>query len=161
MTDNLVIRPYADGDFETVAALWRETDLTQPWNDAAADVALCRRSEGSELLIGEREGKIVATIMVGHDGHRGWLYYLGVDPAHGRQGIGRRMVGAAEAWLDERAVPKIQLMIRETNLDVQAFYRRLGYEDNPCHLMQRWLDEDAGQRASQAKATQPARRETD
>ena len=157
MTD-LVIRPYADGDFEAVETLWRETDLTRPWNDPAADIALCRRSEGSELLIGERGGKIVATIMVGHDGHRGWLYYLAVEPAHGRQGIGRHMVGRAEAWLGERGVPKIQLMIRDTNRGVQAFYRRLGYEDNSCRLMQRWLDAEAGRRASQAGGPQQARR---
>ena len=77
--------------------------------------------------------------MVGHDGHRGWVYYLAVSPAFRRQGLGRRMVEAAEAWMSERGVPKAQLLIRDTNLGVQSFYERLGYTVLPRVTMQKVL----------------------
>lgn len=77
--------------------------------------------------------------MVGHDGHRGWLYYLAVDPARQRRGVGRALVAAAEDWLATRGVPKVHLMVRESNAAVAAFYRRLGYDPMPRLNMQKWL----------------------
>ncbi len=133
------IRAYRDSDFAEVVALWRACELTRPYNDPATDIEFCRGSGHGEILVGEADGRIVASAMVGHDGHRGWIYYLAVDPARRKSGLGRRITEEAEAWLRARGVPKVQLLIRATNLGVRQFYQRLGYEDAPSVVMQRWL----------------------
>jgi ribosomal protein S18 acetylase RimI-like enzyme len=117
-----------DADIEPVVALWERCGLTRPWNDPHADIALARRTEGSTVLIGWLDDVIAASVMVGSDGHRGWLYYMGVDPKLQRAGLGRQIMAAAETWLLGQGVPKIQLMVRGENAQAQGFYRQLGYE---------------------------------
>ncbi len=137
----LEIRPYAPGDFTSVVALWQACDLARPWNDPAADIEFCLRSENSVLFVGVSadQSKVCATAMVGHDGHRGWVYYVAVAPDLQGKGAGREMMAHAEKWLSERGVPKAMLMVRETNKKVVGFYRRLGYEVEERVLMARWL----------------------
>jgi ribosomal protein S18 acetylase RimI-like enzyme len=136
---DLAIRAYAPADFAAVAALWERCGLTRPWNDPADDIALCLGSGHGAVLVGESAGAIAASVMVGHDGHRGWVYYLAVDPARGRKGHGRRMMAAAEAWLIARGLPKLHLMVRAENDAVAAFYRKLGYSDGGTRVFERWL----------------------
>ncbi|HEY7609541.1 MAG TPA: GNAT family acetyltransferase [Alphaproteobacteria bacterium] len=138
MTD-LAIRDYTPADFDAVVALWRNAGLTRPWNDPADDIALCLSSGHGAVLLGLANDAIAASVMVGHDGHRGWVYYLAVDRAHARRGHGRRMMEAAERWLAERGLPKIQLMVRAENEAVAAFYRKLGYLDTGTRVFERWL----------------------
>lgn len=134
------IRPYRDGDLAAVVALWQACDLTKPYNDPIADIAFCRESGHGEVFVGLDEGgTLIASAMAGHDGHRGWLYYLAVDPAAQKRGLGARMVRHAEEWLRARGVPKMQLLVRETNLGVRDFYQRLGYQRSPSMVMERWL----------------------
>ena len=91
-TSNLTIRPYADGDRDAVVALWEACDLRKPWNDPDQDIALLRQTPSAEILIGEHGGKLAATVAVGHDGHRGYVYYLGVDPALRKQGLTYKVI---------------------------------------------------------------------
>ena len=56
----------------------REAGLTRPWNDPNADIALALATPSSTVLAGRIDGRLVATAMVGSDGHRGWVYYLAV-----------------------------------------------------------------------------------
>lgn len=128
-------------DAEATVALWQAADLTRPWNDPHADFARAITGAHSAVLGGRDEtGVLVATIMTGEDGHRGWFYYLAVDPAHRRRGLGRAAVAAAEDWLRARAVPKAQLMIRHGNDAAGAFYAALGYESADVTVVARWLD---------------------
>lgn len=141
------IRPYEDEQESAVVALWEACGLLRPWNDPLADIALCRRTPASELFVAvEGDGRggapVRATIMCGSDGHRGWLYYLAVDPASRRRGLGRLMVRHAEHWLAERGVPKVELLIRPENDAVRVFYERVGYIVEPRLLMVRWLGEE-------------------
>jgi len=136
------IRAYQDGDQEAVIALWLATDLgVNPLNDLADDIALCRDSGHGDILVGEDGGAIIATIMVGHDGHRGWYYFLATAPDRQRQGLGRAMVEAGEAWLRERGLPKAELMVRDINAQATAFYEALGYVPEPVKVLSRRLDE--------------------
>ena len=137
----LTVRSYAPADFEKVVALWEACELTRPWNDPASDIEFCVGSENSILLVGVAggESKIVATAMVGHDGHRGWIYYVAVAPEHQEKGAGREIMAHAEGWLAQRGVPKAMLMIRETNGKVIGFYERLGYAVEERVVMARWL----------------------
>jgi ribosomal protein S18 acetylase RimI-like enzyme len=138
MTD-FAIRDYTPADFESVRALWQRCGLVRPWNDPADDIALCLSSGHGAVLVGETDNTLIATVMVGHDGHRGWVYYLAVDPDQGRRGLGRRMMQAAEEWLIARGLPKLHLMVRAENDRVAAFYRRLGYLDTGTRVFDRWL----------------------
>jgi len=136
----LAIDPITDDEVAAVIALWHRCELTRPWNDPDADIALARRGDNAVVLAGRIDGTLVATVMTGHDGHRGWLYYLAVDPQHRGRGHGRAMVRAAEAWLAARGIEKAMLMVRAENAAVQAFYGALGYEEQKRVILARWLD---------------------
>ncbi len=133
------IRAVEDADIAHVGALWRDCGLAVPHNPPADDIAFCRATPTSELFVAEAGGAIVATAMAGHDGHRGWLYYVAVDPSRRGEGLGRTIVAHAETWLAEHGVRKVNLIIRDTNAAVQGFYERLGYDVEPRINMSRWL----------------------
>src|SRR5882762_9228067 len=120
---SLSIAPIADGDVADVVALWQRCGLTRPWNDPAADIALARRGPSSALLVGRQDGAIVATAMVGHDGHRGWVYYVAVDPDCRKRGYGRVIMAAVEDWLRQAGISKLQLLVRRENAQANAFYQ--------------------------------------
>ena len=134
------IRSYRDADEAAVVGLWNACGLTRPWNPPSADIAFARSSGHGEILLAVEAAEIVGSVMVGHDGHRGWVYYLAVSPAHRQRGLGRRMMEAAEEWLIGRGVRKCELMIRSSNEAAGGFYARLGYDREPVLVMSRWLD---------------------
>ena len=136
----LDIRPLAPGEEEAVIALWAACGLTRPWNDPLTDIAFARGKQTSDVLVGLAEGRIVASAMVGHDGHRGTMYYVGVDPALRKTGYGRAMVEAAEAWLRSRGVWKANLLVRKVNEHVLGFYGQLGYGAGSSVSIEKWLD---------------------
>jgi ribosomal protein S18 acetylase RimI-like enzyme len=133
------IAAITEADIEAVITLWKRCGLTRPWNDPRADIDLAMRSADAEVLVGHLDGAVTATVMVGFDGHRGWVYYLAVDPEVRLGGLGRRMMMAADDWLRARGAPKIQLMVRDENTGVAAFYERLGYELQPTKVFGKWL----------------------
>ena len=135
----LDVSPLSPGEAEAAVALWEEAGLTRPWNDPRADIRLALVGPASTVLAGRIYGDLVATAMVGCDGHRGWLYYLAVAKAERRRGYGARMVRAAEDWLAARQAPKIQLLIRAENQAVVAFYEALGYRRSDSAMLQRVL----------------------
>jgi ribosomal protein S18 acetylase RimI-like enzyme len=132
------IRSATPNDEAETVALWQVCGLTAPYNDPQADFRFALGKAASDILVAEDEA-IIGSVMVGHDGHRGWLYYVAVAPASRGRGIGRALVEAAESWLRRHGVVKVQLMVRETNDSVAAFYRRLGYDPMPRINMQKWL----------------------
>lgn len=136
----LAITDIADGDIAGVVALWQRCGLTRPWNDPASDIALARRGPNSAVLVGREGSAIVATVMVGHDGHRGWVYYVAVDVDRRNGGFGRAMMDAAEAWLRAAGVPKLQLLVRRENLKAGAFYQSIGYEQADTIVFAKWID---------------------
>lgn len=124
------IRPAQDADEGYVIKLWEICGLTRPWNDPQKDFAFARLTPSSEILVGEIESQIIASVLVGHDGHRGAIYYLSVEPEHQGKGHGRAIHQAAVDWLREQGVWKINLSVRSENQAVQKFYERLGYVQN-------------------------------
>ena len=124
-------REISDGDVERVVTLWKDCGLTRDWNDPDEDIQFARAGGSSAILVGEMDRKIIASVMVGHDGHRGVLYYLAVDPAFQKRGFGKAAHAAAVDWLKQRGVWKINLMVRAENKAVGGFYDSLGYALNP------------------------------
>ena len=136
----LAIAPIEDADIADVVSLWERCGLTRPWNEPAADIALARKGGNATVLVGRDDGAIVATALVGHDGHRGWVYYVAVDPAHRNKGFGRIIMDAAEDWLRKTGVEKLMLMVRPENTAVRAFYESIGYGEQPRIIFAKWLD---------------------
>ncbi|QWG15876.1 GNAT family acetyltransferase [Bradyrhizobium sediminis] len=136
----LSITAIEDADIAEVIALWQRCNLTRPWNDPAADIALARKGSNAAVLVGRDGSAIVATAMVGHDGHRGWVYYVATDPDRRGKGYGRTIMKAAEDWLRERGIEKLMLMVRADNAQVHAFYQSLGFLEQERVIYARWLD---------------------
>jgi hypothetical protein len=136
----MVIAPLGSDRAGEAIALWEAAGLTRPWNDPRADLERALHGPSSDVLAGVDGGRLVATAMVGHDGHRGWVYYLAVAADARRAGHGRAMMAACEAWLRGRGVPKIQLMVRSDNERAVGFYEAIGYEPGDIVVMSRWLD---------------------
>lgn len=134
-------RPIRDTDVEAVVTLWQRCGLTVPWNDPHRDIASARSAADAEVLVGDDTGTIVATVLVGYDGHRGWLYYLAVDPDRRTEGLGRATLAEAEAWFRRRGVPKAELMVRRSNESVCGFYRAIGWAEEPVAVFSRRFDD--------------------
>ncbi len=126
-------------DRDAVVALWHEAALTRPWNDPVGDFERPLRDTTSAVLGAFDGADLTAAVMVGHDGHRGWVYYLAVISTRRRAGLGRRMMCEAESWLREQGAVKVNVMIRHGNAEVLGFYDRLGCSDDEVTVRARWL----------------------
>jgi ribosomal protein S18 acetylase RimI-like enzyme len=134
-----VIVPLGIADIPALVALWEACGLTRPWNDPERDARLAIDGASSAVL-GLRDGDaLIASVMAGFDGHRGWIYYLAVAPDRRREGLGRQLMDAAEAWLRERGAPKLQLMVRTSNEEALGFYEALGLERQEVVTLGRFL----------------------
>ncbi|MHB1173276.1 MAG: GNAT family acetyltransferase [Lacisediminihabitans sp.] len=132
-------RDLASVDVEAAVSIWQEAGLTRPWNPPELDLRRALEGPTSTVLGGFDGERLVGTAMVGHDGHRGWVYYLAVAEDQRGSGLGRQLMLAAERWLRERGAVKVQLMVRSTNEAVLGFYDHLGYEDAEVQVRSKWL----------------------
>lgn len=121
------IRSFHPDDEEAVISLWRLCDLVREWNDPSKDIRRKLRVRPDLFLVGVLDNRIIASVMAGYEGHRGWLNYLAVAPDHQRRGYARTIVDEAERLLREAGCPKINLQVRTSNHGIIEFYRRLGY----------------------------------
>lgn len=133
-----VIRPATAADRDAAVGVWEICSLTRPWNDAFADFDRALTHEASTVLLAEDDGRIAGTAMTGFDGHRGWIYYLGVVPDYQHRGIARALLDAACDWLRQQGCPKVELMLREGNPAV-GLYEHLGWERQDVSVFARWL----------------------
>ena len=125
------VRAFTSADTEAVVQLWQDCELTRPWNDPHKDIARKLSVSPDLFWLGcDADGRIIASIMVGYDGHRGWINYLAVHPAHQRRGHARQLMQRAEQVLSELGCPKLNLQVRAGNEAVLAFYESLGYADD-------------------------------
>jgi ribosomal protein S18 acetylase RimI-like enzyme len=138
----MLIRPFQLADEDAVISLWERCGLLRPWNDPRKDIQRKLVVRPDLFLVGELDARIVAAVMAGYEGHRGWLSYLGVDPDVQRRGLGREIVAAAERLLREAGCPKINLQIRTSNHEVIEFYQRLGYSIDDVVSMGKRLESD-------------------
>jgi ribosomal protein S18 acetylase RimI-like enzyme len=146
------IRVFAPGDEPSVVALWERCGLVRPTNDPHRDIARKRAVRPDLFLVGELEGRVVASVMAGYEGHRGWLNYLAVDPPLQRRGFGRLLVVEAERRLREAGCPKVNLQIRSSNARVIEFYRQIGYSiDDVVSMGKRLVPDDPGTAATDAR----------
>lgn len=139
---NLVIRSYRESDKKEVIELWQECGLVVPWNDPQRDVERKLSVQPELFLIGLLNEEIISTAMAGYDGHRGWVYYLAVKPRYQQQEIGKQMMKEAEIRLFELGCPKLNIMVRTTNLEVVNFYKSIGYKIEAVTSLGKRLEPD-------------------
>ena len=137
------IRRYEELDENAVIALWHECDLVRPWNDPHKDIARKLAVQRDLFLVVEHNGAVIASIMAGYEGHRGWVNYLAVSKEYRGRGVGRELMAYVEARLLELGCPKLSLLVRSTNAAVLEFYAKLGYQrDEAVPLGKRLIADD-------------------
>jgi ribosomal protein S18 acetylase RimI-like enzyme len=136
------IRSFEPADEADVIVLWQRCGLTRPWNDPHKDIRRKCAVQPDLLLVGTIDGRIVASVMIGYEGHRGWINYLAVDPDVQHQGLGRAIMDEAERRLRAVGCPKINLQVRAENTGVVEFYRNLGYVVEDLVSMGKRLERD-------------------
>ena len=138
----LSIRPFSEADEAEIIALWDACGLLRPWNDPHKDIARKLTVQRELFLVGSVAEQIVATVMAGYDGHRGWINYLAVDPMHRRQGFARLLVTEVEERMRDLGCAKINLQIRRDNREAIAFYERIGFAADEAVSMGKRLERD-------------------
>ena len=149
------LRSFRPEDTEAVVALWRDTGLVVPWNDPYRDIERKLGVQPELFLVGEARGMVIATAMVGYDGHRGWVNYLAVDGSRRGERLGARLMAEAERLLMERGCPKLNLQVRSTKAGVIEWYRSLGYELDQVASLGKRLIPDALPPAPSASRVEP------
>jgi len=144
--ERLEIRSFAEADTDAVVALWERCGLLRPWNDPYKDITRKLTVQRDLFLVGTLDGRLVAVVMAGYEGHRGWVNYLAVEPELRRRGLGRAMMEETERRLRALGCPKAALQIRRGNTGVKEFYRGLGYtEDDVISMGKRFeFDDEPG-----------------
>ncbi|PWN34927.1 N-acetyltransferase GCN5 [Meira miltonrushii] len=135
----ITVRSARPQDEKGVISLWHDCNLTTSYNDPSKDFQFALNKSNSDILVALQRDTICGTVMCGHDGHRGWLYYVASSPSLRGSGIGKMMVNAGEEWLRKCGIAKVQLMIRQSNEEVMNFYQHIGYEHTPRIIMAKWL----------------------
>lgn len=139
----LQIRAFDPSDEVAIITLWRRCDLLRPWNDPSEDIRRKSSFQPEGFLVGLCDDELVASVMAGYDGHRGWIYYLAVHPEHQGSGYGTQLVDAAVAVLATMGCPKVNLQVRRGNEKASAFYRQNGFvEDRVTSFGKRLVEED-------------------
>ncbi len=140
---NCHIRSFHESDRKDIIQLWEECGLVVPWNDPQRDIERKQTVQSDLFLVGLINEEIIATVMVGYEGHRGWVNYLAVKPKFQRLGIGKQLMKEAEHRLLKLSCPKLQVQIRNTNVGVIKFYRNLGYlQDDVVNLGKRLISDE-------------------
>ena len=137
------IRAYRDSDRDALVDLWRECKLIVPWNDPVKDIHRKLQIQRDMFLVGLLDTRLVAAVMVGYEGHRGWINYLAVAPDLRKNGFGRRLMEKAETRLSALGCPKVNLLVRNSNADVIEFYEKLGYSKDDVISMGKRIEEDS------------------
>ena len=138
----LTVRPFEGQDEQHVVALWHACGLVVPWNNPLTDIARKKADSPELFFTGRIDGKLMASCMAGYDGHRGWIYFLAVANSEQRKGFAARLVAHVEAQLIELGCPKLELMVRDANLEVIAFYQAIGFNLDPVRVLSKRLQQD-------------------
>ena len=138
----LLIRPFQKDDEDALVLLWQICELTVPWNNPYKDIARKLELQAELFLVGYLENRLVASVMGGYEGHRGWINYFAVHPEFQARGYGKQLMDNVENRLRELGCPKINLQIREGNDKVFSYYQKLGFVEEKRINMGKRLEDD-------------------
>ena len=138
----MLVRPYRTDDEESLVSLWQVCELTVPWNNPHKDIARKLQVQPELFLVGILDSRLIATVMGGYDGHRGWINYLAVHPDFQGNGYGQEIMNSVETGLREMGCPKINLQIRTGNDKIEFFYQKLGFTNDQVVSMGKRMEAD-------------------
>ena len=138
----MLVRPYRTDDEESLVSLWQVCELTVPWNNPHKDIARKLQVQPELFLVGILDSRLIATVMGGYDGHRGWINYLAVHPDFQGKGYGQEIMNSVETGLREMGCPKINLQIRTGNDKIEFFYQKLGFTNDQGVSMGKRMEAD-------------------
>ena len=147
---DFIIRQYHAGDREDVIKLWSQCGLIAPQNNPKRDIERKLKVNPGWFLVGRLDDEIIATCMVGYEGHRGWINYLAIAPQYRRQSFATQMMQEAEGILKDAGCPKINLQVRSSNKSVIAFYKAIGFKKDDVVSMGKRLEPDDTYESGQA-----------
>ena len=127
MHNAIEIRSFRQEDEAPLIKLWERCELVTAWNDPSKDISRKVQLDPEGLLLGWHDNSLIASVMAGNEGHRGWINYLAVDPEFRRKGLGKTIMKAAETYLEQFESPKNNLQIRAQNYQVIEFYNSIGF----------------------------------
>lgn len=140
--DSTRIIAFEEAFRDGVIALWDKCGLIRPWNDPNKDIDRKLSDRNGAFLLLLDGDTLIGSVMVSHDGHRGSIYYLCVDPERQAGGFGKRLMSHCEAYLKDLGCPKINLFVRRGNEAVIGFYEGLGYAEETAVPMGKRLIPD-------------------
>jgi ribosomal protein S18 acetylase RimI-like enzyme len=147
------IRRYVKNDEEQVLVLWKNCNLIVPQNDPQQDIAAKMAFQPELFLVGELNGSVIASIMIGYEGHRGWINYMGVDPSCQQRGYGKKLVQRACDELKKLGCLKVNLQVRDTNREAIGFYKKLGFADDSVVSLGKRLKMRRGKHGAEVQET--------
>lgn len=115
---------------DAVIDLWKKCGLIVPQNDPVEDVERKLDFQPELFLVAMLDRRVIGSVMVGYDGHRGWMNYLAVLPEYQKQGYGRRLVERAIRELKKFGCLKVNVQVRTNNAAVIEFYKHLGFKED-------------------------------
>ena len=135
-------RLFTKEDKEAVIDLWRRCELIVPWNAPEKDILRKLSVKDDLFILAEDKGKIIASAMGGYDGHRGYIYYLAALPEFQKKGVDSEILKIIETKFLNKGCPKINLFVRNTNIRVQAFYKKNKYKIQESQIYGKRLIDD-------------------
>jgi ribosomal protein S18 acetylase RimI-like enzyme len=138
----MIVKPYSSQNMDDVIDLWNRCNLLRSWNDPKKDIKRKLKVNPELFLLGFIDNKLIATVVGGYDGHRGWINFLAVDPAYMQRGFGKQILEAVEEKIRALGCPKINIQVRTDNKDILKFYESNGYKMDKVVSMGKRLEED-------------------
>lgn len=133
------IRPVDASDTDAIVALWRDVfpeynEPTKAHRDPRTNIARKLAFGDGLFWLLEVDGRVLGTAMAGYDGHRGWIYSIGVAPSQRRHGYGKALLAHALDALRARGCPKVNLQVLRGNDAGMKFWRAAGFagDDVDC-----------------------------
>jgi len=134
-TRKVIVRDFRIEDYEPVMALWRAggLPLKPEGRDSRASLAGQIQTPQIQFLVAEDagSGRVIGTVLASHDGRKGWINRLAVDPGWRGRGIGARLLRDAERWLEGQGLGILACLIEEDNPLSMAVFEKRGYRRHP------------------------------
>ena len=129
----VTIRKFRPEDYDRVLALWQECGLPLKPRGRDSREEISRQLQLPQVifLVAEAEGLVIGTVLVTHDGRKGWINRLAVDPAFRGRGLAQKLVKEAERELERAGLQIFAALIEEDNLPSIKLFEKLGYIYHP------------------------------
>jgi ribosomal protein S18 acetylase RimI-like enzyme len=126
------IRKFQINDYDAAVQLWRRVEGVEiAEGDSREDLARYLLRNPGLSLVAEDGANMVGVALCGHDGRRGLIYHLAVEPAYQQQGLGRRLVAECLDALRTLGLKRALILVAAENALGRSFWRRCGWEDIP------------------------------